>query len=141
MTDEERRIRCHFEGHLNSPITDDEVSFVLDNEEFICERHKRLKHYFKTHHPSLKSYKEVGVCPWKVLEHVLIFTNIKDVDIQDKTELSYLLEAAVWNLTVHHKAYYGVDMQVAEKIDRLKQIISRHKEQFDRKRTSSRRLL
>lgn len=113
--------KCHFEGHLNAPIVDDEVEFVLKYDEFVCVRHKEIKNLLKTKFDPVISFREAPGCWWDFLEDIIKLDskNIYD-DIKD---LSYLVATAIWNTQIHHEAYYGVDMNIQERLNNLRDII------------------
>lgn len=127
-----KKKKCHFEGHLNAPIVDDEVKFILENDEFICNRHKDIKQLVRTKFDPIKSFRDVPGCWWDFLEEAI--DSDSDVIHEDIKDLNYLVETAIWNTQIHHKSYYGVDMGIKENLEVMREIIRLYRNPLEIKR-------
>ncbi|XP_045539875.1 uncharacterized protein LOC123722369 [Papilio machaon] len=114
---------CHFEGHLNSPITDDEVKFVLKYDKFYCPRHEKLKCLFETKFKGIKSYSEYSGCYWTLVEDTVSKCKFKVPQSEPEFSLRILAEAAVWNTKIHHESYYGIKMDLDSELDDYKSLL------------------
>ncbi|CAG4990388.1 unnamed protein product [Parnassius apollo] len=114
---------CHFEGHLNSPITDDEVRFILNHDKFFCLRHKRLKDFFNSQFKSLVPYFEYDGCYWSLMEEVISTCKFKVPQEEPDYSLRIIYEASIWNTRIHHESYYGTEMDVSEELDNFGAIL------------------
>lgn len=71
-----------------------------------------------------------------ILEEVITKVNTDQTDVDNPEDLSYLLESAIWNIDIHHKAYYGADMNVKPQLAFLRTIVrsSKNQELFRQKK-------
>ncbi|UHK03222.1 MAG: RNA-dependent RNA polymerase [Hangzhou zicrona caerulea xinmovirus 1] len=114
--------RCHLEGHLNTPITDDEVRFVLGNDKFYCRRHKRLKNHLKEQYPNIRPYYENVHNYWRALEEVVEDGGFYQEKDQTLLLMNIVAESSIWNLRTHHKSYYGRTMNLDEDVKNYKRV-------------------
>lgn len=85
---------CHFEGHLNSPITDDEVRFILKYDIFYCSRHTRLKELLNTRFQNIRAYSDYDGCCWALLEETVAVSRFVVPLVEPEFSLRVLYEAA-----------------------------------------------
>lgn len=123
-------MKCHYEGHLNSPITDDEVNFILfPDREFLCSRHCHLINLFKTSYKNILPFSSYDGCPWLLIEDCLLDCKIENLDDFRSIDLTYFAESAMWNLKIHHYAYYGVSMDLKDQLENITKILRKSKNQ------------
>ncbi|CAK1545945.1 unnamed protein product [Leptosia nina] len=108
---------CHFEGHLNSPIVDDEVRFILGYDKFYCHRHEKLKSLFTTKFKGIRPYSEYSGCYWSLAEEIVSNCKFRVPQRDLEFSLRVLAEAAVWNTRIHHEGYYGIKMSLEHELE------------------------
>lgn len=118
---------CTIEGHLNTPIINDEVKFLSENDTFFCRRHTYIKKLLVTQFDDPDSFENLtDQCPWKLLENVIKDTLVfnSQPEHTNHRSLTQLMENALLNLKIHHEAYYGDAFNLDKINDGVREIIN-----------------